>query len=291
MSKNSVLDTALSIIDKCIHDEHNVNYEEIGRNIYVETGYCTQDYNKFLSVISSGSLTLRDYIRKRRLYFAVYDLMNYPEKSLADIAQDYGYSEQSAFTRAVKRECSKTPAELRKSRQEIPDSRENLESCLSNNSRLDSIFEKLESNNLSTADLHYFEAFIHATDELGFDISTCCLISELSEKLSIPFGCLLERCFEMAIEYNQDDRYQTYEIFEFMMEMQIEDEDELEELCQHYNCKWYELTFTQVKLYQLGIDSDKKKKKICNYYNCQWSLGEPYPLTRQMVLDYHKRYE
>ena len=289
MSKNQVLDTALSVIDRCIHIDHTVNHKEIVRKIYAETGYCDQDYNKFLSVISSGSLTLRDYIRKRRLYFAVYDLMNNPEKSLGDIAQEYGYSEQSAFTRAVKREYSKTPVELRKSKQEIPDNREILESYLSNNSRLDSIFEKLESYNLSNADWHYFENFIHATDELGFDVSTCCLISELSEKLSIPFGCLLERCFEMAIEYSQDDKYQMYEILEFMMEMQIEDEDELEELCQHYNCKWYELTFIQVKLYQLGIDSNKELEKIWNYYNCKWTNLNSYPLTQQMVQDYYKK--
>lgn len=291
MSKNQVLNTALSIIDKCIHIDHNVNHKEIVRKIYAETGYCDQDYNKFLSLISSGSLTLRDYIRKRRLYFAVCDLMNNPEKSLVDIAQEYGYSEQSAFTRAVKREYSKTPAELRKSKQEIPDNREILESYLSNNSRLDSIFEKLESHNLSNADWHYFENFIHATDELGFDISTCCLISELSEKLSIPFGCLLERCFEMAIEYSQDDRYQTYEILEFMMEMEIENEDELKELCQHYNCKWYDLDFGMVKMYELGIKSKEELEKIWKYYNCQWEFGNPYPLTQQMVQDYHKKHK
>ena len=82
MSKNKVLDAALSIIDKHIRLDH----KEIARIIYGETGYCDQDYNKLLSVISAGSLTLRDYIRKRRLYLAICDVIGNPQKHLADIA-------------------------------------------------------------------------------------------------------------------------------------------------------------------------------------------------------------
>lgn len=249
MSKNQVLDTALSIIDKCIYIDHNVNHKEIVRKIYAETGYCDQDYNKFLSVISSGPLTLRDYIRKRRLYFAVCDLMNNPEKSLVDIAQDYGYSEQSAFTRAVKREYSKTPAELRKSRQEIPDNRETLESYLSNNSRLDSIFEKLESDNLSNTDWHYFDAFTHATEEFGFDVTTCCLISELSEKLGIPFAFLMNCCFDMAIECHSNPNYIPVHI-DYAIDLGITSDKELDAMCKYFNCEYYDLTDWHVQEYR-----------------------------------------
>ena len=58
--KDNILENALSIIDKNIHLDH----KEIVKKIYVETNYCDQDYNKFLAVISSGDLTLKDYIRK-----------------------------------------------------------------------------------------------------------------------------------------------------------------------------------------------------------------------------------
>ena len=110
MSKNKVLDTALSLIDKHIRLDH----KEIARIIYAETTYCDQDFNKFFSVISSGSLTLRDYIRERRLYLAVCDAIENPQKALADIALEYNYSDQSAFSRAVKKAYGKTPAKLRK---------------------------------------------------------------------------------------------------------------------------------------------------------------------------------
>ena len=208
-----------------------------------------------------------------------------------DISSECGYSDQTAFTRAIKKEYGKTPAEIRKTQESIPDVRKVLKKHLANKSRLDSVFEKLESDNYSDVDLHYFEDFIHATDELGFDTSTCCLISELSEKLSIPFGYLIEKFFEMTIEYDQVEAYQLDDITDCMMELGIESDAELDELCEHYNCKWYELTFIQVKVYQLGAKSEKELERIWDYYHCKWSLGDPYPLTKQMVQEYHEKHK
>lgn len=167
-----------------------------------------------------------------------------------------------------------------------------LDSFLASSSRLDAIFDKMDSQNyMSTSDWHYFEDFIYATDELGFDTSTCCLISELSEKLSIPFGHLLQKCFEMAIMCEQEDRNEPDEIDIFMMELGIESGDELDALCLHYNCKWYELTFVQVKMYQLGIRSEEELDKIWKYYDCKWMMGDPYPVTREMVQDYRNKHK
>ena len=66
-----------------------------------------------------------------------------------------------------------------------------------------------------------------------------------------------------------------------MMDLGIEDEEELENLCLHYNCKWFELTFIKVMLYRLGLDSEDELHRIWDYYDCKWMLGEPYPVTRE----------
>ncbi|WP_303833857.1 AraC family transcriptional regulator [Ruminococcus flavefaciens] len=287
MSKNKVLDTALSLIDKYIQ----LNHKEIARKLYAETGYCDQDFNKFIAVITSGELTLREYIRKRRLYLAALNIVNNPDKSIVDISLEFGYSDQTAFARAIKRDYGKTPAEIRKENKNLPDVRKILENRLSNKSRLDSILERFESDNLSNTDWNYFEEFIRASDEMGFDTSTCCLISELSEKLSVPFGHLLEKCFDMAIDYNNDEEYHTNEITEFMEEIGVQNEDEMMELCDYYDCKWYELTFVKVIIYRLGIDSSEELEKMWKYYNCQWTHGAPFPLTKQMVQDYHNKHK
>ena len=287
MSNNKVLDTALSIIDKNVY----LDYKAITRKIYGETGYNDQDFNKFFAVATSGVFTLQSYIRKRRLYFAARDLANGTEKAIVDLSLECGYSDQTSFSRAIKKEYGKTPVEIRKNKESIPDVREQLELNLSNNSRLDSVFVKLVSGDLSNTDWHYFEEFIHATDELGFDTSTCCLISELSEKLGIPFGDLIEKCFEMTIDFEQSGTYQPDDITDCMMELGIESDEELDELCEHYNCKWYELTFAQVKVYQLGANSEKELERIWDYYHCKWMMGDPYPLTKQMVQEYHEKHK
>ena len=287
MSNNKILDTALSIIDKNIY----LDYKAIARKIYGEIGYNDQDFNKFFAVATSGKFTLQSYIRKRRLFFAACDLANGSEKTIVDLSLECGYSEQSSFTRAIKKEYGMTPDEIRRNKQSIPDVREQLELNFANNSRLDSVFTKLESGDASNTDFHYFEEFIHATDELGFDTSTCCMLSELSEKLSIPFGYLIEKFFEMTIEYDQVEAYQLDDITDCMMELGIESDEELDELCEHYNCKWYELTFIQVKVYQLGAKSEKELERIWDYYHCKWSLGDPYPLTKQMVQEYHEKHK
>ncbi len=286
MNNNNVLGTTLSVIDKYILLDH----KEIARKIYAETNYCDQDYNKFIAVITSGELTLREYIRKRRLFFAAIELVNSPDRTVADISLEYGYSDQTAFARAIKREFKKTPAEIRKNKKNLPDVRKSLEKHLSNKSRLDSILERFESDSLSNTDWNYFEEFIRATDEMGFDTSTCCLISELSERLSVPFGHLLEKCFDIAIDYNSEEEPRTNEITEFMEEIGVQNEDELKELCQYYDCKWYDLTFVKVIIYRLGIDSAEELEKIWNHYNCQWTLGEPFPVTEKMVQDYREQH-
>ncbi len=188
MSNNNVLGTALSIIDKHIL----LNHKEIARKIYAETNYCDQDYNKFIAVITSGDLTLREYIRKRRLFFAASELVNSMDRAIADISLEFGYSDQTAFARAIKRKFGKTPAEIRKNRETIPDVRKQLEHQLANKSRLDSIIERLESDNLSNTDWNYFEEFIRATDELGFDTSYLSFLKSCLFRLVIFFRSALK---------------------------------------------------------------------------------------------------
>lgn len=95
----------------------------------------------------------------------------------------------------------------------------------------------------------------------------------------------------MAIMCEQEDRNAPDEIDIFMMELGIESGDELDALCLHYDCKWYELTFVQVKMYQLGIRSEEELDRIWKYYDCKWMLGDPYPVTREMVQDYRNNHK
>lgn len=250
MNNSIILDKVLSVIDEIILLDHDVDHNDIVKKIYIETKYNDQDFNKFLAVITVGKLTLGKYIRERRLYFAVCDMMNNPKKALVDIALDYGYSEQSAFTRAVSRTYGKPPAELKKSKEEIPDNREELENCLSDKSRLESVLESIMSDDKTVwQENSYFDAFIEATEKMGFDLSTCCIISELSEKLDIPFAGLLNMCFDMMIDYHSDPNYIPAKT-ERAIDLGIGDSEELDSICRYYQCEYYELTEEDVTEYR-----------------------------------------
>lgn len=58
-------------------------------------------------------ITLKEYIRKRRLSSAAFDIKNGEDK-IIDIAWRYGYESQAAFSRAFKEVHQHTPLEVRK---------------------------------------------------------------------------------------------------------------------------------------------------------------------------------
>jgi AraC family transcriptional regulator len=75
--------------------------------------YCTRQFHKY-AVIS-----LRDYIRLRKVSSAVIDLRDTNER-IIDIAVRYGFSSQEAFTRSFKRAYGMTPNEYRKMPKPLP---------------------------------------------------------------------------------------------------------------------------------------------------------------------------
>ena len=59
--------------------------------------------------------TVGDYLRKRRLSLAAIDLVN-TDRAIIDIAFDFGFESQEAFTRSFKKLFENTPGQFRKNR-------------------------------------------------------------------------------------------------------------------------------------------------------------------------------
>ncbi|MBN2040860.1 MAG: AraC family transcriptional regulator [Spirochaetes bacterium] len=64
---------------------------------------------------ATSGYTLKEYIRKRRLAEAAQELRS-NKRGILDLALDYGYESQEAFTRAFQKETGRTPGEFRKTR-------------------------------------------------------------------------------------------------------------------------------------------------------------------------------
>ena len=75
--------------------------------------YCTRQFHKY------AGISLRDYIRLRKVSSAVIDLRDTGER-IIDIAVKYGFSSQEAFTRSFKRAYGMAPNEYRKMPKPLP---------------------------------------------------------------------------------------------------------------------------------------------------------------------------
>lgn len=96
-------------IDQCIK---NYNGEDLTLHfLSKKLGYSEFYTTKKFKEISG--IQFRDYLRYRKLAFALKEIRD-SEKSILDIAFDYGFSSHEAFTRAFKKTFGIVPSEYRK---------------------------------------------------------------------------------------------------------------------------------------------------------------------------------
>ncbi|MBN7772474.1 helix-turn-helix transcriptional regulator [Clostridium aminobutyricum] len=96
-------------IDKCIkdHNEDALTLSFVSCRLGYSEFYTTRKFKEI------SGIQFRDYLRHRKLAFALKEVRD-SEKSLIEIAFDYGFSSHEAFTRAFKAAYSVTPSEYRK---------------------------------------------------------------------------------------------------------------------------------------------------------------------------------
>jgi AraC-like DNA-binding protein len=84
-------------IDECIisRDDDGLTLQAIAKKNGYSEFYMTRKFHEL------SGISLRDYLRKRRLAFALIDLRD-TEKTILDIAVDYGFSSHEAFCRSFK---------------------------------------------------------------------------------------------------------------------------------------------------------------------------------------------
>lgn len=96
-------------IDKCIKDnnEEALTLQVLSRKLGYSKFHTTRKFKEI------SGMQFRKYLRNRKLAFALKEVRD-SDKSLLDIALDYGFSSHEAFTRAFKGAYGVTPSEYRK---------------------------------------------------------------------------------------------------------------------------------------------------------------------------------
>lgn len=232
------------------HIEENVDKpnEEIECQIPNLTGRYKRTFGEIFYMLTG--CTLRGYIKQRRLYYASKDLVFRTDKSISDIALDYQFSDQSAFSRAIKEKYGVTPGEIRKNGFRFDEERFYFDDVVGKkpDTQVERILRHLETReNILLEDMELILQIEHLNEEYGFDIGTCYKIADLAERLNVPTCCLGHQCILAMADYQIPSTNIPSDV-EFMARGGFESLDEMYAMCEHFKCEYYELD--EVKIYR-----------------------------------------
>ena len=100
----------IELNEACNYIENNIENEIDIKEIARITNQSTDSINRFF--VSMLGITIKEYIRKRRLSLAVYDLQNSDEK-ITDIAFKYGFNSYDSFCKAFLNQHHVTPTQAK----------------------------------------------------------------------------------------------------------------------------------------------------------------------------------
>jgi AraC-like DNA-binding protein len=246
--KQSKFDLVMDYIDENIH-EHT---ETIKRGIVNLIGINSNSFGQYFTVVTEGD-TLGSYIRSRRLYYAAKELQEYPQKPICDIALDYGYSDQSSFTRAFTATYGFSPNELRHKHRShlLKNNKYHFEDFISQaeDSRSHLIWREFERTGLIfDSNIQFIESAENGSEEFGFDIDTCYAIADLSERLEVPAYALMRAIFDSVAEIKKNPSYLANDEMA-AIQLGVHSYEDLQKICEYYACMYYELNCFMVDGY------------------------------------------
>ncbi len=104
MSLNT-LENMVNWVDNNI--KMNPTLEDMSSFVGYSPYYCSAKFHEYMGI------TFKQYIAKRKLKYATIDIKD-TNKKILDIALEYGFSSQEAFTRAFVAAYGRTPYKYRK---------------------------------------------------------------------------------------------------------------------------------------------------------------------------------
>ncbi len=87
--------------------KENPTLEQMSEYVGYSSYYCSSKFHEYVG------FTFKEYIVKRKLSLAALEIKQ-TKRRLLDVAMDYGFSSQEAFTRAFVKTIGCTPSQYRK---------------------------------------------------------------------------------------------------------------------------------------------------------------------------------
>jgi len=204
--------------------------------------------------------TLANYISHRKMYFSATELKNNPHNRVIDILLKYDKSEHAAQCRKFKKFMHATPSQVQKGEVPVFDNKCQLIDFANKNSLSDRIIsEYIEKEQLSPINDTYCCEIVNAHEDYGYSVTTIDMIFDLSEQLGVPFDEFLRVCGELSVNYCYKEVIDEHKM-QIMSHLDIESFEELDKICQMFDCKYYEINPSMVDAYRLGHGVD-------GYYN------------------------
>ena len=90
-------------------------------------------------------------------------------------------------------------------------------------------------------------------EEYGFSPTLSQDMAELAEKLGVSIYRFMDNCFDLVIDAQSDPEYLPPEV-ETAIDLGISSSSELEQICQYYDCKYFELNSFMVDYYRQNAE-------------------------------------
>lgn len=174
-------------------------------------------------------------------------MIKHREKGLSVIANNYGYADNASFNHAFKQAFSVSPTQARKNPELVKDNKliySDFQQAESTKQTVDDISPK---EIMRMIDLHDYEE--HGLEEYGFDPELSRKMAALADELGIPVYTFMDRCFDLIIDVQSNPDYLPPEI-ETAIDLGVSSSSELEQICQYYDCKYFELNSFMVDYYR-----------------------------------------
>ncbi len=250
MNGKYLFDTIMDCVDSNIGEgEITSSRKSALHAIAKATTYGIKDIKTFF-LLTTGN-TLEWYYRQRILFHAFGQIKKYPERSIGAIANFYGYADSASFNHAFKQAFSVTPTKARANPELVKDNRLVYGDFQQTTPPKQTIDDLSEKEIMQMIDLHEYEE--RGTEEYGFSPTLSREIAALADKLGVPVYMFMDSCFDLVVDVQSDPDYLPPEV-ETAIDLGISSSSELEQICQYYDCKYFELNSFMVDYYHQNAE-------------------------------------